>query len=245
MSSGLKKYVITGHILEVYEYDYYIHGKGGFSGTAKGDADLESALKNYANTNQRRRDKIRRLACMNFNNTYDKFLTLTFAKNMTNIEDTNLLFKNFIKRLKYTYNLQNLKYLAVIEFQQRGAVHYHVLLNIPYIPHNELQDLWGHGFVFINAISHVDNLGAYVLKYMTKDNKDTRLMGKKAYLTSRNLIHEETIVNHDIKDFYKLENKVLSKYKINEIKPEYEANYDTELLGNCKYKQYNLKRSVY
>ena len=173
MSSGLKKYVITGHILEVYEYDYYIHGKGGFSGTAKGDADIENALKNYANTNQRRRDKIRRLACMNFNNTYDKFLTLTFAENMTNIEDTNYLFKKFIKKLKYNYNLLNLKYLAVIEFQQRGAVHYHVLLNIPYIPHMELQELWGHGFVFINAISHVDNLGAYVLKYMTKDNKDT------------------------------------------------------------------------
>ena len=190
MSCGLKKYVITGHILEVYSYDYYIHGKGGFSGTAKGQAEIENALKNYANTNQRRRDKIRRLACTNFNNKYDKFLTLTFAENKTNIEECNLLFKNFIKRLKYKYNLLCLKYLAVIEFQERGAVHYHVLLNIPYIPHKELQELWGNGFVFVNAISHVDNLGAYILKYMTKDNNDTRLMGKKVYLTSRNLKQE-------------------------------------------------------
>lgn len=57
MSSGLKKYVITGHILEIYDYKYYIHGKGGFSGVAKGTAELNNALKNYANTNQRRRDK--------------------------------------------------------------------------------------------------------------------------------------------------------------------------------------------
>lgn len=242
MSCGLKKYVITGHILEVYSYDYYIHGKGGFSGTAKGQAEIENALKNYANTNQRRRDKIRRLACTNFNNRYDKFLTLTFAENKTNIEECNLLFKNFIKRLKYKYNLLCLKYLAVIEFQERGAVHYHVLLNIPYISHKELQELWGNGFVFVNAISHVDNLGAYILKYMTKDNNDTRLMGKKAYLTSRNLKQEETIVNHDLKDFDKLESKIIQKYNLNDLKAVYEANYDTETLGNCTYKQYNLER---
>lgn len=242
MSCGLKKYVITGHILEVYSYDYYIHGKGGFSGTAKGQAEIENALKNYANTNQRRRDKIRRLACTNFNNRYDKFLTLTFAENKTNIEECNLLFKNFIKRLKYKYNLLCLKYLAVIEFQERGSVHYHVLLNIPYIPHKELQELWGNGFVFVNAISHVDNLGAYILKYMTKDNNDTRLMGKKAYLTSRNLKQEETIVNHDLKDFDKLESKIIQKYNLNDLKAVYEANYDTEMLGNCTYKQYNLER---
>ena len=242
MSCGLKKYVITGHILEVYSYDYYIHGKGGFSGTAKGQAEIENALKNYANTNQRRRDKIRRLACTNFNNKYDKFLTLTFAENKTNIEECNLLFKNFIKRLKYKYNLLCLKYLAVIEFQERGAVHYHVLLNIPYIPHKELQELWGNGFVFVNAISHVDNLGAYILKYMTKDNNDTRLIGKKAYLTSRNLKQEETIVNHDLRDFDKLESKIIQKYNLNDLKAVYEANYDTEMLGNCTYKQYNLER---
>ena len=242
MSCGLKKYVITGHILEVYSYDYYIHGKGGFSGTAKGQAEIENALKNYANTNQRRRDKIRRLACTNFNNKYDKFLTLTFAENKTNIEECNLLFKNFIKRLKYKYNLLCLKYLAVIEFQERGAVHYHVLLNIPYIPHKELQELGGNGFVFVNAISHVDNLGAYILKYMTKDNNDTRLMGKKAYLTSRNLKQEETIVNHDLRDFDKLESKIIQKYNLNDLKAVYEANYDTEMLGNCTYKQYNLER---
>lgn len=242
MSSGLKKYVITGHILEVYDYKYYIHGKGGFSGVEKGKAELDKALINYANTNKRRRDKIRRLACANFNNKYDKFLTLTFAENKTDIEECNILFKNFIKRLKYTYKLKNLKYLAVIEFQQRGAVHYHVLLNIPYIPQNELQDLWGNGFVFINAITHVDNLGAYVLKYMTKDNNDTRLMGKKAYLTSRNLKQEETIVNHDLKDFYKLEDKIIQKFNLKEIKPIYVSNFDTEILGHCEYKQYNLER---
>jgi len=175
-------------------------------------------LKNYANTNQRRRDKIRRLACCNFNVKYAKFLTLTFAENMTDIKECNVLFKNFIKRLKYNYSLKSIKYLAVIEFQKRGAVHYHVLLDIPYIPQEELQEVWGNGFVYINAITHVDNIGAYVLKYITKDNNDSRLMGQKAYLTSRNLIKPSEIVNHDLKDFENIENKIISKYNLKRFK---------------------------
>ena len=131
--SGLKKYIVTGHIVEVYEYSNYVSGKGGFTGTQKGEGDIENKLKNYGNTNQRRRDMIRRLACCNFNNKYDKFLTLTFAENKIDIQECNVLFKAFIRKLKNKYN-KNLKYLAVIEFQKRGAVHYHVLLTIPYVP---------------------------------------------------------------------------------------------------------------
>lgn len=73
----------------------------------------------------------------------------------------------FIQRLKYKFG-KDIKYLAVIEFQQRGAVHYHVLSDIPYIKQDELQDLWGQGFVFINAISHVDNIRSLYRKIHDK-----------------------------------------------------------------------------
>ncbi len=242
MSSGLKKYVITGHILEIYEYDYYFRGKGGASGVSKGQADIQSALRNYANTNQRRRDMIRRLAVCNFDCRYDKFLTLTFAENVTDIKYCNYEFKKFIQRLKDKYKIDKLKYLAVIEFQERGAIHYHTLLDMPYIPHKALQECWGNGFVFINAITHVDNIGAYILKYMTKDNTDKRLMGQKAYLRSGNLKVPQEIVNHNIKDFYKIEQKIKGKYGIDNINANYIETYDTEHLGSCTYKQYNLKR---
>lgn len=186
---------------------------------------------------------VRRLACCNFNSEYSKFFTLTFKDNLTDVKEANYLFMKFIQRLKYRFG-KNIKYLAVIEFQNRGAVHYHVLSDIPYIPQEELQDLWGLGFVFINAISHVDNIGAYIVKYMTKDNTDERLQGLKAYLFSRNLKRPETILNHDLKDFDKLEDKLLNKYKLNDLKPIYEANYDTDMLGSCEYRQYNLKREL-
>lgn len=235
---GLKKYIVTGDIIEVYNYQYYTCGSGG--ARQRGEATEENKQKNYANTNQRRRDTIRRLACCNFNNKYDKFLTLTFADNKTDVKECNVLFKAFIRKLR-TFE-PKLKYLAVIEFQERGAVHYHVLLNIPYIPQETLQDLWGHGFVFINAITHVDNIGAYVVKYMTKDNTDTRLRGQKAYLFSTNLKKPQKVINHDLKSFDILEDKLYEKYNLDKIRPIYASNYDTQILGHCEYKQYNLKR---
>ncbi len=237
----LKKYVITGDIVEVYSYSKYCSGKGGAHRTTEDSTDIENALKNYANTNQRRRDMVRRLACCNFDSAYDKFFTLTFRDNITDVKQANYLFMKFIQRLKWKFG-KEIKYLAVIEFQDRGAVHYHVLSNIPFIPANELQEMWGNGFVYINAITHVDNIGAYIVKYMTKDNMDERLQGKKAYLYSRNLRRPEEIINHNLKEFSKLENRIIDKYNLTERQPIYEELYDTEVLGSCEYKQYNLKR---
>lgn len=67
-------------------------------------------------------------------------------------------------------------------------------------------------------------------------------MGQKAYLTSRNLKKPEEVLNHYLKDFYKLEDKIIQKYNLNDLKPIYETNYTTEILGDCDYKQYNLDR---
>lgn len=184
---------------------------------------------------------VRRLACCNFNAEYSKFFTLTFADNKTDVKECNYIFMKFIQRLKWKFG-KDIKYLAVVEFQNRGAVHYHCLSNIPYIPQEELQDLWGQGFVYINAISHVDNVGAYIVKYMTKDNTDERLQGLKAYLYSRNLQKPEEIINHNLADFEKLEKKIIDRYDLDNIKPIYNTTYDTEMLGSCTYNQYNLKR---
>jgi len=65
-------------------------------------------------------------------NTVDRplFITLTFAENVQEIGTANKLFTLFVKKLNYqTYKTKKsvLKYLAVIEFQQRGAIHYHII----------------------------------------------------------------------------------------------------------------------
>ncbi len=70
-------------------------------------------------------------------------------------------------------------------------------------------------------------------------------MGQKAYLFSRNLKVPEEIVNHNLKDFYNLEKKIYDKYKLDNLKSKYVSNFTSELMGECVYKQYNLKRSNY
>lgn len=84
--------------------------------------------------------------------------------------------------------------------------------------------------------------GAYIVKYMTKDNTDIRLQRLKAYQFSKNLKRPEEIVNHNLPDFDKIEKRIEDKYKLTSFKPVYESNYDTEILGSCYYKQFNLNR---
>jgi len=110
----------------------------------------------------RTRTTIKRL--VNSNQDFDKFVTLTFAENLQDIKIANRHFNKFIMRLKYQY--LNLRYLSIIEFQKRGAIHYHFLCNLPHVKNSILSDIWGHGFVKINKIKHVTNLGAYICKYL-------------------------------------------------------------------------------
>lgn len=183
---------------------------------------------------------------MNFTGS-DKFITLTYAKNMQDLEKADIDFKNFIKRLKYRYKLKGLKYLAVRERQKRGAIHYHILCDwdIELLGEGHTrelerfigQEVWKHGFVDIKAIGHVDNVGAYLIKYMTKNLSLELYKNKKLYLCSkglkRPLEYKESEAEAIIK-FYGLDNK----------KEVFTNAYESEYLGTITYKEYNLNRSL-
>lgn len=131
---------------------------------------------------RRTRAKIVRL--VDCNPDLNTFVTLTFKKNVKSLSKANLIFKSFIKRLKK--QVPHLKYLAVPEFQKRGAVHYHILVNFQ-MENKKLADIWGQGFVMINKIRHVKRVGAYVAKYIGKDLFDVRYFGMRKIMASRNL----------------------------------------------------------
>lgn len=231
---GFIKYVISGNIIEVYEYEKFLRGKGNSKGNNNKNNKTSEEVKknNYNNTNRRRNNLIRRLATLNFNNKYDKFITLTYKENIQDLTYSHEEFKKFIKRLQYRYD-KKFKYLSVIEYQDkngRGAIHYHCLIDLPYIHFSELEKIWGLGMVDIKAISHVDNLGAYLVKYLTKDLNDTRLRGRKAYLCSRNLKRPEEVTNTNLNDFYNKVNKIYYKYDLKAKKPIYETEYLTDKL---------------
>lgn len=97
------------------------------------------------------------------------FLTLTYKENMTDRERLYRDFDRFLKQLRYRYG--SIGYISVVEPQERGAWHLHVLVRLngmdsAFIPHKELWSLWGHGFVFVRRLNKVDNIGAYLCAYL-------------------------------------------------------------------------------
>lgn len=135
---------------------------------------------------------IARLVDTNFDNL-TKFVTLTFKANIDDVSYTNNEFSKFIKRFNYHLyksKKQLLKYIAVWEQQERGAIHYHVIFfSLPYIENMTLQKIWGHGFVKINKIDvdSMENRGRYVSKYFSK-NIDIKNYKQKSFFKSQNLI---------------------------------------------------------
>ena len=233
------KISINKHIIEVTEYDRLN------TNAQKPDIVAEygqstNYLDNYAKTVQNRRKTVFDLAIANFDNL-SKFLTLTFAENMQDLKVANYELKKFIQRLSYHLEMP-IEYLAPIEFQDRGAIHYHILLNIPYVPKSVLTKLWGHGHVKINRITHVDNLGAYVTKYMTKSNADPRLQTTKGYLCSKGLDRPRVLKSWNGKGNDMIIKALIDNYGLTKENAVYHQVKDTGDNGKIHYLQYNLKR---
>lgn len=120
-----------------------------------------------------------------YNTKKVKFITLTYAENMT---DTKRLYQDFRKfYLKFKYHFESVKdYISIIEPQERGAWHLHIFFifndNAPKIDFKFLKDLWGYGRIKIQNIDNVDNLGAYLTAYLSDieitDNEIVNLKNK-------------------------------------------------------------------
>lgn len=233
-----QKLVLSGDFLELYKYDT-IQNRG--YKKQKIPLPLDSDEKSESEKKQEKKERtmfsinrtrtlIRRI--INSNKDLEKFVTLTFKENLKDIQQANRIFSKFIMRLKYKY--PELKYLAVIEFQKRGAVHYHFLSNLPYVSNNILSEIWGNGFVKINEIKHVDNIGAYVCKYLQKDVFDERMSGQKKYFCSKNCIKPTEIF-----DEYMIKT-LCSQYGLSYYDPVYKCEFDNQYKGHVQYSQYKL-----
>ena len=202
------KVINLGHVIKVYRYTENVWLGFDNMGGRMGKATKKEKIENRIKVVGRIRNKIINYALANFKYT-DKFVTLTFRDHVTNIKVANKEFKKFIQRLR-SYVNKDFRYIAVIEFTKIGRIHYHLMMDIEYIKKSELIRVWKCGdIVKINRMdkqnngSGVDNVGAYLVKYMNKDVKDKRLVGNKAYLISRNIKKPEVIVGFRAEKFIK------------------------------------------
>jgi len=150
---------------------------------------------------------VRENVYQNHNKPYStKLLTLTFKDNITDTKQANEYFRVFIKKLNEAIkndilpskaNLKwlmknkhyskkaceifirnyRIKYTRILEYQTRGAVHYHlVLYNFPYVHNGDdfIREIWKKGNqVRLEAINNnvnnsIDSSLNYVTKYVTK-----------------------------------------------------------------------------
>lgn len=70
----------------------------------------------------------------------DRLLTITFRKNETDIDLAWKKFKYFCTLMRWRYG-ENFKYVAVPEYQKRGAVHFHLAVR-GYYHYNTVRRLW-------------------------------------------------------------------------------------------------------
>lgn len=79
-------------------------------------------------------------------------------------------FNGFMNKFKRTYWCRD--YLVARELQERGVYHYHmVILGIKWLNFDEVEAMWGHGFVWLTAYDQPASAMRYVLKYVDKGGR--------------------------------------------------------------------------
>lgn len=179
--------IIAGDYIELYKYErpYSYNWAPVLNNGGKRNKKNERRADNVYRTRQQLIRTIR----ANYHAEYlPKFVTFTFAENVSDLDTANKLWIQFIRKMRRVFG--KVQYVSVIEFQKRGAVHYHVLFfNLPYSDNlrDMLSDLWVWGFIKVKALHNIKDVALYVSKYLTKETTDNRLAGRRAYLTSHNL----------------------------------------------------------
>jgi hypothetical protein len=243
------KIVVSGDIVQVYEYEKVRAGSvraGRKAGKEKPQEQKTGELSYTTRIDNARRaiSQCKRLINSNAGRSpySDKFITMTFKEEETDLTRCNNLFKCFIKRLEYFLG-HNIEYIAVPQIQWKRfnkygvkVWHYHVLLfGMDYLKNSDLRKIWGLGFVRINAIDKITDTGSYVSRYMEKDFEGVLVKNHRRYLISSGLKRP-------------IEMRVENLVELPEISEEFEVFHteykNNEQVGWVKFKQYNFKKPV-
>jgi len=202
---GYNKLISYGDRVELYQYAKDTRALGKRKSTISVDSSVpgmvlarkHSVRPSESEATEKRRDNARRAALAfrrivyaNVGQSHDfVFLTLTYRENMEDVRQARKDFNAFARNVRNRFNTK-VSYIAVIEFQKRGAIHYHALVwGIPSaISANErrarvVASLWGQGFVDIkipdNRQDQSIKVARYLSKYMSKSYIDKRMLKKK------------------------------------------------------------------
>lgn len=264
MSFVNSKLIISGSSIEILNFGRSVYqGENEFRPKGKGrkrevyvpddikaEMELEKKAESQKKSFYHSRSAIRRTINANawqWHNSSNQpflpvFLTLTFHEMPQSFEWANREFSKFIQRFNYylktSFGIEDEKYLAyikVVEFQKRGAVHYHIIFfNLPYIPkiYDVINELWRFGFNIVKGVDKIDNLGAYLTAYLSKDFSDNQLANKKRFSVSKGL--KKSIGSYDENIIYSLLANLPEKLK------KTDKEFEDKFVIKLRYRQYNI-----
>lgn len=202
------------------------------------------------------------------------FVTLTYRGDLQTNDHLKVGkdYDNFLKRLKRHFKAQTtIDAIRVLEPHASGNWHLHVLfrfneLEQVFIPNEELAQLWGNGFVTIQSLEDVDNIGAYVSAYLadieiTEENMilflgkelDLKEIDGKKYVKGARLPYYKSGVNIFSKTkgiaypdrqrmHYQEAKKIVGAATPHYTKSIELADEENDYFNTITYEQYNLKR---
>lgn len=183
------KIIVSGDIVELIQYRVPVNCEKRDYEIVKGSKnDLDKKEENL----QRARSNIRRYIWQNVT-PYSKFITLTYKDTVLDYEILLYDMKQFFKNLGRA-GYCNKNYLWIMEHQiergkkegNAGSLHSHcILFNDEYIPFDAINKAWGKGNTDIHKLNDINNVGAYVSKYLTKETYSE--FNRHSYHISRGL----------------------------------------------------------
>jgi len=233
------KIISAGDLVEVYTYEREPSPK------RLRKSALERRETFYKPRRQRRADNLnkakqsfRRLIRANLQKGNPALLTLTML-DILPYADAVRCFTSFGQKARREFG-QSFAWVAVAEFQRRGALHFHALVwgLTPYDVESEkrtrrIQNIWGFGYVDIAETDGSPKLSTYLSKYMQKSMQDVRLLGKRAYCASRNLLRPLSFNTPTSIDLF------TEAVGLADLTPLQDRAYDTQWLGRANYKSYS------
>jgi hypothetical protein len=174
-----------------------INSKGRGKGQNSGGRNSNTTEESYYYNQRRKQNELVDLVDINFENQRSCFATLTFAEDVEYEFAVNQ-FKGFTKNARRRYN--NFKYVATVEFQQRGTIHFHLICNIPDPEECDqfVGDYWPCGTHDVQGVYDKNKLALYITKEFTAQDKTSMLFNKRCYFVSQGLDRPLVIKSWDI-----------------------------------------------
>lgn len=188
-----------------------------------------------ANTRRARKNFVRLVRANLRADECPAFLTLTM-RDFVSVGVSYSCLKGFFISLRSIVG-KDIKYIAVPEFQKRGAVHFHILVwglpqeIIKYERRTRLiQNCWSLGYVDIITTDGSEKLAGYLGKYMSKSMLHSDIGTSKAYSCSRNVLRPVSFTSHTMvalpESFWSEGNIILT-----------EREFEVPFMGACHYQK--------